>query len=425
MSPIQTFSQVVRQLHQKFHPIRKLCGKPVQRVLEWIPVSCLGLAVVGPTLFVMKKYGAEINDRIILVGGMTILGVAAACAACVLLTALWYRFRPEKAPSEPFQGEVGIPFQTGFRLGICAWNPLLRIEVCWDQPFIANVRLTRSSKGLAEEVVSESRGLYDSIPRKLVISDVLGLSRCVVRRRTETKVIIKPTRGSSPQIDISQQSFTSEQLPHPDGKPQGDLIETRRYSPGDPLKLVMWKVYARTGQLLVRSAERTASSSQKAFVYFVAAEGDEPTASTARAMLESGRFGTNLLFGTDGAQGVARTDAEAVKQVIRSAGARERAGRDLGEFLSRSAAEGLTGGVLFVPPQPGAWLENVTQALAGYAGKIQVIVGTRGSETPNVPSSGFVRRALFQQPSRYGAKEDVQAVRDRLAGTGVAVTVVG
>lgn len=424
MSLVQKITRLADPLRPGFRLFARLVWRPTQAALAWVPLTWLGLLVAGSTVLVMLFVGQEKNDRIILVSGLTILGAAAICSLCVLLTSIWLRFRPEKSAVTALDAEVGIPFQTDYRLGVVAWNPLIRFEVAWERPFVASVNMVSTPAGVREEVVAESRAMHDCIPRRLIVTDVLGLARCVVRRKTRAQVFIKPQRGNAAAIAVCQQTFTSEQLPHPDGKPLGDLIETRRYAPGDSLKLVMWKVYARTGQLLVRNAEKTAAATQKGFAYFVAADGDEPTASTARTMLEAGAFGTNLLFGTDGAERVARTDAEAVKHVVRSASKRDLGGKDLGSFLTRGAAEGILGGVLFVPPRPGAWLDQVAQALAGYRGKVQAVIGSDGVVAPIESTSGLLRRILVQRPARQAGGEHVAEVRERLERCGVTVTVV-
>lgn len=421
------FKQAITML-QSLRPVVRLTKKfvvyPISQVLNWIPITWLGLFVVCLTLFFMRYIGKEKNDRIILIGGVTLLGISAACAICVLLTAIWLRFRPERQTTTAHNAEVAIPYRTGFRLGICGWNPLIRVELAWDQPFDVTSRWVSGRGGLQEEILPESRGMAQFIPRRMIVTDVLGLSRCVIRRQSKATILIKPAFGNAAKISISQCSFLSEQLPDPDGKPEGDLIETRRYSPGDPLKLVMWKVYARTGQLLIRSAERTATITQKGFAYLVAGAGDEPTARTARCMLETNAFGDRLLFGADGSSEYARTNDDALNQVIRSAQARDRAGKGLGDFLARGTAEGLQSGVLFVPPRPGIWLKEITKALAGYQGKIQAIIGTDHGEQTPAAETGLVYRLLFRNGNSGNCDENVAAIREQLESCGVAVTVI-
>ena len=52
---------------------------------------------------------------------------------------------------------------------------------------------------------------------------------------------------------------SGDAVSHPAGRQEGELIEMRRYGPGDPLRHVLWKTYARTRRLLVRMHERAIS----------------------------------------------------------------------------------------------------------------------------------------------------------------------
>src|SRR5207302_1043248 len=102
------------------------------------------------------------------------------------------------------------------------------------------------------------------------------------------------------------------EMEHPRGKPDGELIEMRSYAPGDPMRMILWKVYARTGQLLVREPERAVARCQKSLVYFVAGSGDSASAGVARTALETGLFGPDFVFGADGRGAPATIPADAI-----------------------------------------------------------------------------------------------------------------
>jgi hypothetical protein len=64
-------------------------------VSEWIPATPFGLLLVVLIAAIVKYVGQPNNDRIVRVGGMTAICVAAFCLCEVLLVAIWLRFHPE------------------------------------------------------------------------------------------------------------------------------------------------------------------------------------------------------------------------------------------------------------------------------------------------------------------------------------------
>jgi hypothetical protein len=232
-----------------------------------------------------------------------------------------------------------------------------------------------------------------------------------------------PRRGSVDELRLQEQLVPGDEQPHPDGVLQGDLIEMRAYVPGDPLKLVLWKHYARTGRMLVRSPERSVAPSRETLVYLVAGEGDEPAAGLARAGLELRSFGSRFLFGADGSPEPTRDAAEAMLKVVGSASHRARGGADLADFLLRGEAKGIMAAILFVPGKPGKWLETIVPSVAARAGRCRVVIGVDGCSAEPVRSK--MQRFLFRRGETAGNRpEDIQQVWSALTGAGASVIAI-
>jgi hypothetical protein len=170
-----------------------------------------------------------------------------------------------------------------------------------------------------------------------------------------------------------------EDLPHPSGPLTGDRVDIRRYVPGDPLRLVLWKLYARTGELMVRTPERAIAPSIRIVAYLIAAEGDEPPAAAARVAIDSGLLGDGWTFSADGANHPAEDPESALALVIGSRSARgtdQGNGAGLMPFLDAATESEPARIVLFAPARTGPWLERAALAAKKYGTSMSVVIAT-------------------------------------------------
>jgi hypothetical protein len=417
----------------------------LRAILGWVPLSPMGLlamllllGLLGIPILVIRLlglpespvvgwvfpcHGLALKDRILLSLSLFGVGLLAVTILLVLLAALWLRFRRQSPPPISHQWQAGVPFRTGYCLVLVRWVPLLKVTVAWDVPADSHVELVPTRGGLEEQVTMHTRACCTEVIRRITISDVFGLARIQFRRRQAQLMWIRPSPGQVRQVRVLDQYRAGDQLDHPQGKPEGDLIEMRRYAPGDPLKWVLWKVFARTGRLLVRSPERAFAPCTRSLTFLVAGPGDEPAAGIARAALDNGLLGSTFLFGADGNEGLAQQTAEAGDQVVRSVNARDQGGAGLGPALTAAETQGTSACLLLVPPQPGAWLERVTEVAGRHRGPFQAVLGIDGLE--NDRPRGFLRRLLLRaQPARGSKVSSVRKIAERLQQCGVGVTIL-
>ncbi len=85
-----------------------------------------------------------------------------------------------------------------------------------------------------------------------------------------------PGKAAVSRLPLSEQFRPGEGIGNPLGPAHGDPVDIRRYVPGDPLKLVNWKIFARLGELTVRTPERPVSPFITTLAYLVAARGMMP-----------------------------------------------------------------------------------------------------------------------------------------------------
>ncbi|MDR3636246.1 MAG: DUF58 domain-containing protein [Isosphaeraceae bacterium] len=394
-------------------------------LLGWWPLTPLGLAVGGGLAALLKWVALPKQDRVLTALALCGLAVEALTLVNVVLMAAWLRVRPLGTNASSLRSEACVPFRTGYRLGWAAWNPLVRIEVRWRSPSNATTEFVAERGRLVEHVTAEVRGTAETVVRRFVVADVLHLSRVRFDRSQASSVAILPARGPLARPDVLPQFVSGDQLGHPSGRPEGDLIEMRRYAPGDPLKLVLWKLYGRTGRLLVRTPERAVSPSAATLAYFVAGLADEASAGVARGLIENGALGNDVTFRADGAPATTRAPGEAVNQVVRSVEARHQSGAGLASFLDEGEATGIRACILFVPSRPGPWLDRVATAIAARPGPVRVFVGVDGLR----PASTRARLHDLLVHNGAGANQGesvnvVNAAAHRLEAAGAIVRVV-
>jgi hypothetical protein len=390
---------------------------------SWIPLTPFALLALPLLVWLLLDFGVERHDRVLLAVTACGLALMALALLAVVLTVACLWPRRLRAEDEPLELGAGVPARTGYCVRFLNWLPLVKVEWAWEAPAKVEVRTTPRGSGLEEEVTANERGHHEEIVRRFTVSDVFGLTRFWFRRRQGRKVKVRPAPGAVDALRLLPQYDAGDLMAHPEGSPVGDLVEMREYGPGDPLKRVLWKVYARTGRLLVRLPEKSVMPCERTLAYLVAGEGDEPSAGVARHALESGALRADFVFGADGADNPTSETHEGLEQVVRSAGAREQGGDGLERFLAHGEAEGLRACVLFVPHTRGAWLDRVAEQVARRPGPFRVLVGVDGLRPAEKGSP--LRRLLLRRRTEAGAcPEQVRQVHDRLCQAGAEVTLV-
>jgi hypothetical protein len=405
-------------------------ARPLRVAATFSPLTPTGLIVAVLLPVIYWWVGVPDDDRIVRVGCAAALVVLATCGGHVYLAALIVCLRKFEAGGRQFDLVVGVPHAVPRYAILPRWFPLVQVDEAWDfGPDIA-IETTAASDNRTEIVTAHRRGEFQNLVRKYRITDVCGLFRCAVHRQTGAAAVIR-SAACAPIAWSSQETEASDLDENAAGSPQGDLIESRRYERGDPLRLVLWKVYARSGEMLVRSPERTNAPRKKAMAYFVAGPADEFTARVAGGLLQSGSLGGCLWFQADGDGPPVTTPEEAVDRIVRSAhpGAAEIGSADdcrrLTSFLQSGADQGMTHCILFGPSSPGPWIERVAAAAATFPGTCRVVIGADAvadaSDIVRRPS--LFRRLLVSSDPPAVPRADWRTTARRLAEYGLRPVV--
>jgi uncharacterized protein (DUF58 family) len=373
-----------------------------RRASELFPLTPLGAALAGAAGLAFVFYGIRKVDLVLFaMGGVAIVVTAVAFLATTLTAvALALRLRKSKETTG-LRLECGLPTKTDFSLSSLWFVPLVSVTWTWAEPSAEVETLARHGR-LFETTIARRRGSYERVRRRIELSDAFRLTKITLIHDEPRAVNCLPSVGALKKMNVLRSLSSGDSFPNPTSAAEGDRSDLRRYSPGDPVRFILWRVFAKTRQLVIRVPERAQSVATDAVAYLVAGEGDEAAAGAARMALESGALGTKWVFGVDGASGDAKTLDAALALIAASVKVPPASsGAGLAAFLERHAKAGRV--LVFVPAAEGEWLKRTAQAvvrraIGGAAPNIELLVCCDGIERSNEP--GWLRRLTVAPPDR-------------------------
>jgi uncharacterized protein (DUF58 family) len=401
-----------------------------RRAVDLFPFTPLGLVTLGAAALALVRYGVARVDLLYLVIGAVGLGIGALSLLASTLTAVGIRLglRGAGAPLGPLRLECGVPTPTGFSLPALGYVPIVHARWSWTRPAAA-VRVARERGRLLENVTPARRGLEESIERRIEVSDAFALTRIAFLHREPRPVRAVPSAGALSKLQLSRSIAGGDETYDPEGVAEGERVDVRGYAAGDPIRFILWKVFAKSRQLVVRTPERALEPARRSIAYVVTGRGDEAAAGVARRAVDSGALGASFVIGADGVAEDARTAGEALDLLARSAGAEaEAGGAGLGAFLQRASAARAVRAIVFVPAFRGPWVERVVAAARGGRGsaraRLQVVVCTNGMDRERPRS--LLKRLLLARKKGEARPEarEVEALVALLAAAGGEVLLV-
>lgn len=353
----------------------------LMRLWRLIPMTLSGwlLAIAG--LVALIPYGIWREDRVLFVIGAAALGLLLSAILFVTLGAVLIRRQILRHPQGGVvQLEVGQLGGTGFELVRPALIPWL--DLSWEvlKPAV-QCRLDTRRRRIHEHWAPSRRGHHDLIHRRFTVRDVFGLAAITFDLRDTRALHFSPARGALARVEVIQGLSGGDQFGHPQGEPKGDLVDMRTYGPGDPIRFVLWRVYARSRQLLVRTPERALAPVRRTMAYLITSPHDEAAAAVAHLATHTGTLGEDWVFSADGEIEPSRAPAEALQAIIRSAAhPPDRGGSGLAGFLESQQAFGAHRAILFVPGVTGPWVDRVVTA--GHHARFDILISVDRVEPP-------------------------------------------
>lgn len=426
-------------------------GRLVRRVRDWTPFTALGLSVGLAAAAGLRVFAFARLDLVWLVVAYALLGLLALDLLLVVVATVVLKVRLRAPEGQVLVTQTETPTLTGFVRPRWTFVPLLRVEHQLVAPghaaLVAAPWAGRSPELApdgplrdAEWVSFARRGEATELERRVVVSDVLGLAQLAFRLRQELSLAVRPHPGALERMPVLTSLAAGDEQAHPLGAADGDRIELRRYQPGDPARFIHWKIYARTGKLLVRQPERSLTQTTRTVAYLIAGPRDEASAAAARVALEQGALGEDWLFGADGTPAPASDLPAALEAIVRSGDTHpgdthsspaSGASGDthpsrLEPFIEEAELRGPARIVVFAPPTPDGWvspLASLLELAAARPGRVHVVIGVDGVAR-RAPRSLPLRLLRTAAPPATDDLAALDALRATLQAAGVDSVVV-
>jgi hypothetical protein len=243
-------------------------------------------------------------------------------------------------------------------------KPLTVLVSCGTIPFplkvVIDITFTRGEASLptivvkgggsgttyaAPEITFPHRGVWRVSAAQARITDIAGLlsSSFPLPSLTNSAVTVHPGGTPSPNSPpIISSSYREGDTLMSHDTVEGEPYNLKRYDPSDGIRKIVWKVFARTGDLISRHIEPSVTPEGQVLVFTIAGPRDDKTCKTTLSyILELERLGLEVFFGCEGMENmpVARNSIEAQELMMDSVWFTEKGvgsvARELTEFLAQ------------------------------------------------------------------------------------------
>lgn len=372
------------------------------RGLDLLPLTFAGATLTGAAVALLVWLGVGRRDLVALMFALILLTMVGVFALMTLVGAVVLRRRlPLVSGASRIDLETGVDQRTGFAVAFPSRLPFLRVGWRWSVPHLdARVKLVPRWGRLEEVVCAKRRGLLEHLPRRFRVGDFLGLTEIAFTVDYPTVVEAVPNPGSLAQLTLGVTLAAGEALPDPLGKPEGDFNDMRSYVVGDSPNRILWKIFSRSGQLMVRTPEVSVAAQPRSCLYLVSGPIDEPGAGLCRVFLEKRLLGFNWRFGADGSLGFTKDLPSALTMLARSGNPGEADHTGLAAFLTQAEQAGYEICLVVLPPSPSAKHVMAFEAVKRTRMKIRLCLAVdRIDQSDDEPNSFFFHSENKEGPS--------------------------
>lgn len=384
------------------------------------PLTLRGTAALVIAAGALSVYGYGSLDLVVFSLAICALAIVVFCLFCSVGSGLFIvrrihqELRSAEAKVVPINAEAGFPNETGFVLPTINFFPLVRLSWSIVSPDYIKTRVRISSRNeLVEEIIPQKRCFTDTIVREFGVSDVLGFCNYSWRLNQYVSCRVLPRTNTVKPLPLLRSLTAEDGIPSPAGEPEGDRMEIRPYTPGDSVRNIMWKVYARNRQLNVRLAEKSVFQSKRTIAYLLSSEHDEAAAAAARVALEAGAMGEDWAFGADGSKQLCETLESALDAIAKSRAIGLPHSYGLDNFLAAAADKSTSHCIIFAAADTAPWLPQLKKTIGQFSNQFSLVLATDGFQDRQ-ESNLWRNLFYFEAENTYGSFDVASSKQDLL-----------
>ena len=305
--------------------------------------------------------GRRLLDVVLTLAGAWGLIILALTGAASLAHAARLRRdvrRALEAAKDEWTGREGMACWGDLIIPRRGWPLVLDPRIGWVHPR-GTGEFVAEGERLRERVRCDARAATDRIVRAVLAEDIFRLWRIQWRPSAKVHARVTPDTGEYDRSTLERCISSGDLFEDPLGSPEGDRIDSRPYTRGDPARLILWKAYARCRRLLVRSPERARSPHEKPLLYLVSGRKDGAAAALAWFLLQDGLGGDGMRFACDGHPEATEDAAEIRQAILESFDARSPPGADLRQALEKAGFRDRGSLILIAPAVTKPWKDRV------------------------------------------------------------------
>jgi hypothetical protein len=160
----------------------------------------------------------------------------------------------------------------------------------------------RAERTLVEDVIFPHRGEWEISGVRISIGDIFGLTRLSFLNKSSTPLIrVKPGQQYSKHIPVISSSERAGDAIEQNLVRTGDPYDLKQYHPADGVKRIIWKLFARSGDLYSRLEEFAMTPEGKVAAFILAKKTDDALCNWSLGYArEMESLGLELIVGVSG-----------------------------------------------------------------------------------------------------------------------------
>lgn len=385
----EIFSLLLLSLQRSYRLVLRLLAP----IIRWQPFTVRGLLALTLSMVALKVFAFPESDLVASMIGGGLLGILAICVC----TLYFSRFRLGRTLSAQLRfnehqalSRTSIP--AGIILSGSRVPPFfsLRVQRKFLHPgaesylHLVKGKDNGENRHLMDSVSFAHRGYWPVHQLALSLTDSLGLTCLSWTLEVESGIEVSASTISIRDIPVVAASARAgDQLSETRDR-AGDLFDIKAYDPSDGVRKILWKTFAKSGQLVVRRPEPAVIPEGEVAIYLIAATEDDHVAGALQNYLQQLEVNQiTILFGTDGNRSGGRqnrcvTAMDEIQHAINHSVWADSVGtgRDFALYLEslKEANRLVHRVVVFAPERNDGWFEEIEKQARQFLCELTVVL---------------------------------------------------